>query len=74
SNVQSIKEHLNADINYQNKLLRFIENHDEPRAAVAFGADASMATSILHFLCFQRYLKAKKFQLLNCTRPNFVLR
>jgi len=47
SNVQSIKEHLNADINYQNKLLRFIENHDEPRAVVAFGANASMAASII---------------------------
>jgi glycosidase len=47
SNVQSIKEHLNADITYQNKLLRFIENHDEPRAAAAFGADASMAASII---------------------------
>ncbi len=47
SNVQSIKEHLNADITYQNKLLRFIENHDEPRAVAAFGAEASMAASII---------------------------
>ena len=47
ANVQSIKEHLNADITYQNKLLRFIENHDEPRAVVAFGADTSMAASII---------------------------
>ena len=47
ANVQSIKEHLIADITYQNKLLRFIENHDEPRAVVAFGADTSMAASII---------------------------
>ncbi|GAG78318.1 unnamed protein product, partial [marine sediment metagenome] len=37
SNVQSIKEHLSADINYQKKLLRFIENHDESRAVATFG-------------------------------------
>ncbi|MHA1459429.1 MAG: alpha-amylase family glycosyl hydrolase [Promethearchaeota archaeon] len=47
ANVQSIKEHLSADITYQSKLLRFIENHDEPRAVVAFGVDASMAASII---------------------------
>ena len=47
SNVQSIKEHLSADINYQKKLLRFIENHDESRAVAAFGTDASMAASII---------------------------
>ena len=32
-----IKQHLSADIVYQEKLLRFIENHDEPRAASLFG-------------------------------------
>ena len=47
SNVQGIKEHINADINYQKRLLRFIENHDEPRAIAVFGADASMAASII---------------------------
>jgi len=31
-----LKLHLLADIAYQNRLLRFIENHDEPRAAAVF--------------------------------------
>src|SRR5215470_1147863 len=33
---ESIRLHLCADLSYQNKLLRFIENHDEPRAAATF--------------------------------------
>lgn len=34
--AESIRLHLCADMSYQNKLLRFIENHDEPRAAATF--------------------------------------
>jgi hypothetical protein len=33
---ESIRLHLCADLSYQSKLLRFIENHDEPRAAATF--------------------------------------
>jgi len=36
SNAESIRLHLCADLAYQAKLLRFIENHDEPRAAATF--------------------------------------
>jgi len=35
-NAASVRGHLNADLSYQGKLLRFIENHDEPRAAAEF--------------------------------------
>ena len=34
--AESIRLHLCADLAYQEKLLRFLENHDEPRAATAF--------------------------------------
>ncbi|MGB0010789.1 MAG: alpha-amylase family glycosyl hydrolase [Candidatus Sulfotelmatobacter sp.] len=34
--AENIRLHLCADLSYQSKLLRFIENHDEPRAATAF--------------------------------------
>jgi hypothetical protein len=33
----SVRDHLQADLAYQQRLLRFIENHDEPRAATALG-------------------------------------
>ena len=36
SNAESVRLHLCADLAYQDKLLRFIENHDEPRAAATF--------------------------------------
>jgi hypothetical protein len=38
SDAENIRLHLCADLAYQNKLLRFIENHDEPRAAATFSA------------------------------------
>ena len=35
-NAESLRLHLCADLAYQRKLLRFLENHDEPRAAATF--------------------------------------
>ena len=34
--AESVRLHLCADLKYQEKLLRFLENHDEPRAAATF--------------------------------------
>ncbi len=33
---ESVRLHLTAELDYQNRLVRFIENHDEPRAAAIF--------------------------------------
>jgi hypothetical protein len=33
---ESVYEHLGADLEYQARLVRFVENHDEPRAAATF--------------------------------------
>jgi DNA-binding transcriptional LysR family regulator len=50
-NAESVRLHLCADPAYQHKLLRFLENHDEPRAAAAFAPAkeraAALATSTL---------------------------
>ena len=35
--AESVRLHLMADLVYQEKSVRFIENHDEPRAAATFG-------------------------------------
>ena len=43
----SIRSHLEADINYQSKLVRFIENHDEQRAYNIFGEKRSRAAAII---------------------------
>jgi hypothetical protein len=34
--ASSVRGHLGASLDYQDKLLRFLENHDEPRAASVF--------------------------------------
>ncbi len=38
--VAATRGHLDADIDYQRRLLRFLENHDEPRAASTFAPQA----------------------------------
>jgi hypothetical protein len=42
----SIRAHLAADLGYQRGLVRFIENHDEPRAAAAFGPERERAAAV----------------------------
>ena len=45
--VQSIREHLMADEDFQKKSVRFIENHDEERAIAKFGKERSMAAAVV---------------------------
>ncbi len=44
---ESIRLHLCADLSYQDKLVRFIENHDEPRAAATFYPAQERAVAVL---------------------------
>jgi hypothetical protein len=45
-NAESVRLHLCADLAYQQKLLRFLENHDEPRAAATFSAAKERAAAV----------------------------
>ena len=45
-----VREHFLAELDYQNKLARFMENHDEPRAAATFSPDVHQAAAVLTFL------------------------
>ena len=45
--VPEIHDHLEATDEYQSKSIRFIENHDETRAAVKFGVDKSLAAAVI---------------------------
>jgi len=47
SQTGEIKGHLNAELNYQNHLVRFIENHDEQRAITSFGLKKSLAAAMI---------------------------
>jgi glycosidase len=48
--ARPVREHLFAGLDYQDKLARFMENHDEPRAAAAFPALACEAAAVITFL------------------------
>jgi Alpha amylase, catalytic domain len=45
--AESVDGHLQADQDYQERLIRFIENHDEPRAAATFGPGQARAAAIV---------------------------
>jgi hypothetical protein len=48
--ARPVREHLHADIAYQDKLARFLENHDEPRAAATFPDGMHEAAAVITFL------------------------
>ena len=45
----NIRDHLVADVSFQRKLIRFIENHDEPRAMETLGPRKSRPAAALTF-------------------------
>jgi len=44
--AEDIRLHLCADLAYQAKLVRFIENHDEPRASATFSPETQRAVAV----------------------------
>ena len=49
-NAPAVRDHLNAGLDYQDRLARFLENHDEPRAASAFPWPQHRAAAAITFL------------------------
>ncbi len=47
SNAEDVRLHLCADLAYQERMVRFIENHDEPRAAATFGTEKERAAAVV---------------------------
>ncbi len=45
-----VREHLRAGLDYQDKLAHFLENHDEPRAAVTFPPGVHEAAAVITYL------------------------
>ena len=48
--ARPVREHLMAGLDYQDKLARFLENHDEPRAAAEFPWPQHRAAAVITFL------------------------
>jgi glycosidase len=49
-NAKVVREHYYAEPDYQDKLARFLENHDEPRAASTFEQKKHEAAAVITFL------------------------
>jgi hypothetical protein len=48
--ARPVREHFFAGMDFQNKSARFLENHDEPRAAATFAPDAQQAAAVITYL------------------------
>jgi hypothetical protein len=48
--ARPVREHFYAGLEYQDKLARFLENHDEPRAAATFAPSVHAAAAVITFL------------------------
>jgi hypothetical protein len=47
--AQPVRQHLMAGMDFQTKLARFLENHDEPRAAATFAFPVHRAAAVVTF-------------------------
>jgi glycosidase len=48
--ARPVRNHFRAGLDYQDKLARFLENHDEPRAAATFAPQVHKAAAVITFL------------------------
>ena len=48
--ARPVREHFLAGLDYQQKMARFLENHDEPRAAATFAQEVHEAAAVITFL------------------------
>jgi hypothetical protein len=48
--ARAVREHFCAAMDYQDRLARFLENHDEARAAAVFAPDQHAAAAVLIYL------------------------
>jgi glycosidase len=47
--ARPVREHLFAGLDFQDRLARFLENHDEPRAAATFAPEKHRAAAVVTF-------------------------
>ncbi|MFC1922276.1 alpha-amylase family glycosyl hydrolase [Chloroflexota bacterium] len=61
--ARPVREHLHAALEYQAKLARFLENHDEPRAAASFDPDVHRAAAVItYFIPGLRFFHQGQFE------------
>ena len=61
--ARPVREHLHADLDYQTKLARFMENHDEPRASASFDPLVHRAAAVItYFIPGLRFFHQGQFE------------
>ena len=61
--ARPVREHFRAGLDFQNMSARFLENHDEPRAAATFSPEVHEAAAVITFLSpGLRFLHQGQFQ------------
>jgi hypothetical protein len=50
-NARPVRDHLRADMDFQRSSARFLENHDEPRAAATFPHGMYEAAAVVTYFC-----------------------
>lgn len=74
-NAEAVRNHLMADLAYQDRLVRFIENHDEPRAASTFSPEKErLAALIIAMLPGARLFHEGQFEGKKIKLPVFLKR
>ena len=48
--IRPVREHFHAGLDFQNRMARFLENHDEPRTAATFSHEVHEAAAVVTFL------------------------
>jgi hypothetical protein len=75
ADAENVRLHLCADLCYQERLVRFLENHDEPRAAATFStAKARAAAVTIHTLPGARLLHEGQLEGRRVRLPVFLSR
>jgi hypothetical protein len=61
--ARPVRDHFRAGLDFQTRSVRFLENHDEPRAAAVFPPEQHRAAAVLTFLCpGMRFFHEGQFQ------------
>ena len=61
--ARPVREHLHAALDYQTKLARFLENHDEPRASTSFDPHVHRAAAVItYFIPGLRFFHQGQFE------------
>jgi glycosidase len=61
--ARPVREHLHADLEYQTRLARFLENHDEPRASASFEPLVLRAAAVItNFIPGLRFFHQGQFE------------